>query len=99
MYDENGQLVKDTDVSIRIIKEPTGSGHVFSGKINTVKSDQNGLAAWADDIRFPVGCQIEYWRGPEEPATKKVKKITISASQVTDGVFWLPKIVGGLEEN
>jgi len=99
IYNENGQISPETEASIRIIKEPTGSGGIFSGKINTVKSDDNGLVSWSGDIRFPVGCQIEYWRGPSEPSSKNAKKVTVSSSLVSNGVFWLPKIVGGVEES
>lgn len=94
VYDDDGQLDPGAAVSLRIVREPTGSGHVFGGGISTVNADANGRVAWAESKRLPIGCQIEYWRGAADADPKRAKKATIAAASVTGGVFWLPKIVG-----
>ena len=94
VFDDSGQLEPGALVSLRIIKEPTGSGHVFGGGIATETADANGRVAWAGNRRLPVGCQIEYWRGAADADPKRVKKATIAATSVVSGSFWLPKLVG-----
>jgi hypothetical protein len=91
VYDGAGVLEKDVEVSLRIVREPSGSGAVFSGEIVTDTSDANGRVAWPG---IPIGCRIEYWRGAAAADPKRTKQATIAATDVVGGVYWLPKIVG-----
>jgi hypothetical protein len=91
VYDEDGVLEANVVCSLRISKEPSGSGQIFGGAATEETSDANGRVHW--DNR-PVGCQVEYWRGPADQDPKRIKRATIAAADVVGGVFWLPRIVG-----
>lgn len=91
VYDEDGELEAGVVCSLRIVKEPSGSGQIFGGTAVEATSDANGRVCWP---KRPVGCQIEYWRGGADADPKRIKRATIAAVDVVDGVFWLPRIVG-----
>lgn len=96
VYDEDGVLEADVVCSLRISKEPSGSGQIFGGAASEATSDGNGRVCW---VNRPVGCQVEYWRGAADANPKRTKRATINAADVVDGVFWLPRIVGHENED
>jgi hypothetical protein len=91
VYDEAGEALAGVVCSLRIAKEPAGSGQIYGGAIAEETSDANGRVRWP---KRPVGATIEYWRGPADADPKRLKRATIQQADVVDGVYWLPRIVG-----
>jgi hypothetical protein len=64
---------------------------IYDGVIAEATSDAQGEIVWP---KRPIGAQLEYWRGPADQESRRVKRVTIAAADVVNGVYWLPSIVG-----
>lgn len=91
VYDDDGELESGVVCSLRLVAESTDVGQILSGGVVEATSDANGRVYWP---KRPVGARVEYWRGAADTDPKRIKRTTISADDVSDGVYWLPQVIG-----
>ena len=81
VYDKDGVLEADVVCSLRISKEPSGSGQIFGGAASEATSDANGRVHWdtrQSAARSNTGGVPPIWI-PSEPSGRRSPRPTWSA--------------------